>query len=83
MLVVGKRLDTVSLDFAKAFDKVDHEILLEKVKITHKISKKKRKMDKRIFNRQEIQSEEGDVLLGLPQGTVLAAILFCNNDLRY
>ena len=40
MLVMGKRLDTVSLDFAKAFDKVDHEILLEKVKITHKISEK-------------------------------------------
>ena len=28
----GKRTDTVFLDFAKAFDKVDHEILLEKVK---------------------------------------------------
>ena len=33
-LAEGKRLDTVYLDFAKAFDKVDHEILLEKVKNT-------------------------------------------------
>ena len=38
-LAEGKRLDTVYLDFAKAFDKVDHEILLEKVK-KHKISGK-------------------------------------------
>ena len=31
-MIEGKRLDTVYLDFAKAFDKVDHNILLEKVK---------------------------------------------------
>ena len=38
-LMEGKRLDTIFLDFAKAFDKVDHDILLEKVK-KHKISGK-------------------------------------------
>ena len=35
----GKRLDTVFLDFAKAFDKVNHDILLEKVR-KHMISGK-------------------------------------------
>ena len=35
----GKRLDTIFLDFAKASAKVDHAILLEKVK-KNKISDK-------------------------------------------
>ena len=30
-LAEGNRIDTVYLDFAKAFDKVDHKILLQKV----------------------------------------------------
>ena len=38
-LMEGKRLDTIFLDFAKAFDKVDHAILRKKVK-KHKISDK-------------------------------------------
>ena len=38
----GVRMDTVYLDFAKAFDKVDHEILMEKLaenKIKGKLGK--------------------------------------------
>ena len=30
-LLEGKRIDTVFLDFARAFDKVDHEILMQKI----------------------------------------------------
>ena len=81
-LTEGKRLDTIFLDFAKAFDKVDHEILLEKVK-KHKISGKIGKWIKEFLSERKFRvvangcmSDEGDVLSGVPQGTVLAAILF-------
>ncbi len=35
----GVRIDTIYLDFAKAFDKVNHNILMKKV-ISHKIKGK-------------------------------------------
>ena len=81
-LAEGKRLDTVYLDFAKAFDKVDHEILLEKVK-KHKISGKLGKWISEFLANRKFKvvvngcmSDEGEVTSGVPQGTVLAAILF-------
>ena len=70
------------LDFAKAFDKVDHSILMKKV-IKHGIKGKIGRWildfltDRKfrvIVNGTE--SEEEDVTSGVPQGTVLAAILF-------
>ena len=81
-LMEGKRLDTIFLDFAKAFDKVDHEILLEKIR-THKISGKIGKWIREFLKDRKFRvvanscmSEEGEVLSGVPQGTVLAAVLF-------
>ena len=81
-LMEGKRLDTVFLDFAKAFDKVDHDILLEKVK-KHKISGKIGRWLGEFLKDRKFRvvannciSEEADVISGVPQGTVLAAILF-------
>ena len=81
-LMEGKRLDTIFLDFAKAFDKVDHAILLEKVK-KHKISGKIGNWIKEFLTNRKFRvvangcmSDEGDVTSGVPQGTVLAAILF-------
>ena len=70
------------LDFAKAFDKVNHEILLQKVakqKIKGKIGLWIQEfLDNRkyrvVVNGE--MSEVNDVLSGVPQGTVLAAILF-------
>ena len=78
----GVRMDTVFLDFSKAFDKVDHDLLLKKV-IKHGI-KGKIGMWLREFliNRKftvianGTVSDQEDVLSGVPQGTVLAAILF-------
>ena len=81
-LAEGKRLDTVYLDFAKAFDKVDHGILLEKVK-KHKISGKIGKWIREFLTDRKFKvvvngcmSDEGKVTSGVPQGAVLAAILF-------
>ena len=78
----GKRMDTIFLDFAKAFDKVDHEILLKKVR-KHGISGKIGKWIREFLKNRKFRvvangcmSEEEHVLSGVPQGTVLAAILF-------
>merc|ERR1712138_120751 len=74
--------DTVFLDFAKAFDKVDHNILLEKVK-RHGIGGKIGRWIMEFLNGRKFRvvangymSREEDVISGVPQGTVLAAILF-------
>ena len=78
----GLRVDTVFLDFAKAFDKVDHNILMRKV-IKHKIKGKVGHWIKEFLTNRKfkviangIMSDSEEVLSGVPQGTVLAAILF-------
>ena len=78
----GVRIDTVYLDFAKAFDKVNHNILIEKL-VNHKIKGKLGIWIKEFLSNRKYKvvangemSEEQDVLSGVPQGTVLAAILF-------
>ena len=81
-LLEGVRIDTVFLDFARAFDKVNHKILMEKI-INHKIKGKIAKWLKEFLTNRKFKvvannsmSEEEDVTSGVPQGTVLAAILF-------
>ena len=78
----GVRLDTVFLDFACAFDKVNHQILLQKI-TKHKIKGKLAIWLKEFLSNRKFKvvannsmSEEEDVTSGVPQGTVLAAILF-------
>ena len=78
----GVRIDTVYLDFAKAFDKVNHKILLQKL-MKHKIKGKIGIWIKEFLSNRKYRvvangeiSEEQDVKSGVPQGTVLAAVLF-------
>ena len=75
-------MDTVYLDFAKAFDKVNHDILLRKI-TNHGI---KGKMgiwiNDFLFNRKYrvmangMMSDEQEVISGVQQRTVLASIFF-------
>ncbi|CAL4066236.1 unnamed protein product [Meganyctiphanes norvegica] len=78
----GARLDTVYLDFAKAFDKVDHKILLIKL-AENKIKGKLGIWIKEFLSNRKFKvvangerSKEQDVKSEVPQGTVLASILF-------
>jgi len=78
----GSRIDTIFLDFSKAFDKVNHDILLQKV-AKHKIKGKIGIWLQEFLNNRKYRvvangekSDIQDVLSGVPQGTVLAALLF-------
>ena len=75
-------MDTVYLDFAKAFDKVDHNILMRKVE-KHRIRGRVGKWIREFLTGRKYRvvangemSEIQSVLSGVPQGTVLAAVLF-------
>ena len=76
------RMDTIYLDFAKAFDKVNHDILMKKV-VKHKIKGKIASWIQNFLKNRKYRvvangdmSEEQDVVSGVPQGTVLASLLF-------
>ena len=78
----GHNIDSVYLDFSKAFDKVDHTLLLKKVESLG-ISGKILKWIKEFLTNRQQQVRVEDVLSakewvksGVPQGSVIGPLLF-------
>ena len=78
----GDDVDTIYLDFSKAFDNVDHNILLHKIKvlnITEKIHKWLETFLKKRQQRVKVNGHLSDwvwVLSRVPQGSVLVPLFF-------
>ncbi len=78
----GKFVGVIMIDFRKAFDLVDFDILIRKLKIykcsDHTINFFKSYLydRKQVVNLNGVLSEEAEIKCGVPQGSILGPLLF-------